>query len=83
MEKEWYNTDQNETMAKHSRYLRSYHNLLEESVSLLSPQHQQHHLQQIEDVLQFETKFAKVSPIQLLMHFYFSLSNKNAVVESS
>ena len=65
MDKEWYNIDQNETMAKHSRYLRSYHNLMEESVSLLSTQHQQQHLQQIEDMLQFETKFAKVSSINI------------------
>ena len=63
MEKEWYDVDHNETSAKHSRYLRFYHNLMEESVSLLSAQHQHYHVQQLQDMLDFETKFAKVNTL--------------------
>lgn len=59
MEKEWYDVSKEETASRHSRYLRSYRNLMEETVLLLSDGRREG-LAELDDVLAFETQFAKV-----------------------
>lgn len=66
MEKDWYDVSKNETAERHSRYLRSYRNLMEETVLLLSGGRREP-LQELDDMLAFEARFAKVN-------FAFSLS---------
>ena len=60
MEKDWYDLSKNETAARHSRYLRSYRNLMEETILLLSAGRREP-LDEIDDMLNFEARFAKVS----------------------
>ena len=59
MEKEWFDLTKNETRAKHKRYLRTYRNLIEETVLLLNGG-QRDVLPQVDDMIEFESKFAKV-----------------------
>lgn len=59
MEKEWYDLTKKETSARHSRYLRSYRNLMEETILLLSGGNRDL-LAELDDILTFETQFAKV-----------------------
>ena len=60
MEKEWYDVDKTENAAKHTRYLRSYRNLIEETISLLRVGHHDH-TEELDQMLNFESQFAKVS----------------------
>lgn len=59
MEKDWYDVSNKETAGRHSRYLRSYRNLMEEAVVLLSGGRRDR-LAELDDMLAFETQFAKV-----------------------
>lgn len=60
MEKDWYDTTKNETAARHLRCLRSYRNLMEETILLLSGGRREP-LDELDDMLAFEARFAKVS----------------------
>jgi hypothetical protein len=59
MEKDWYDVSKNETKARHSRCLRSYRNLMEETILLLSGGRREP-LDELDDMLAFEARFAKV-----------------------
>ena len=59
MDKEWYDVSRNETKIKHERYRRFYRNLIEETVLFLSGGCYDK-LSEVDDMLEFETKFAKV-----------------------
>lgn len=59
MEKDWYDVSKNETAARHSRCLRSYRNLMEETILLLSGGRREP-LDELDDMLAFEARFAKV-----------------------
>ena len=59
MEKDWYDVSKNETASRHSRCLRSYRNLIEETILLLSGGRREP-LDEIDDMLAFEARFAKV-----------------------
>lgn len=50
----------NETVARHSRCLRSYRNLMEETILLLSGGRREP-LDELDDMLAFEARFAKVT----------------------
>ncbi|EFX90023.1 hypothetical protein DAPPUDRAFT_309747 [Daphnia pulex] len=58
MEKDWYDVSKNETVARHSRCLRSYRNLMEETILLLSGGRREP-LDELDDMLAFEARFAK------------------------
>lgn len=59
MEKDWYDVSRNETAARYSRCLRSYRNLMEETILLLSGGRREP-LDELDDMLAFEARFAKV-----------------------
>ena len=60
MDKEWFDLTQNDTKAKHRRYIRAYRNLMEETILLLSGGRRDL-LSEVDDLIEFETQFAKVS----------------------
>ncbi|XP_057372654.1 membrane metallo-endopeptidase-like 1 isoform X1 [Daphnia carinata] len=60
MEKDWYDVSRNETAARHLRCLRSYRNLMEETILLLSGGRREP-LDELDDMLAFEARFAKIS----------------------